>query len=382
MFGGPCSPLSRVGVDMAVNGETTHRHGGFRRADFTRLGVGERAVLDFSVNLNPLGPPSLIRDRWPHLISGIEDYPSVEGEGVSYYYQKKYGIEPDHFLAGNGSTEMIYLIPRALGIKKALVPVPSFHDYSRASRLAGASVLYQPISQREHSFAVDIGGMMDRMRDSDALWLGNPNNPTGNLHPKETILEICRRYPDKWVIVDEAFMPFVEKKNLFCVLDPDRPGNLLVLHSLTKFYALAGIRMGGVIASREVIRALRRFKEPWTVNGIAERIAPLLLECGEYEEKTLSLIRAERSRLFENIRRSGVVFPSIPSANFLLCQWRFTENLDDCLKELLALGIYVRDCRNFPGLEKNWFRLAVKTPEENDRLLSAFSSFTAHRQNG
>lgn len=366
---------------MAVNGETAHRHGGFRPADFARLGVDGRAVLDFSVNLNPLGPPSLIRDRWPHLISGIQDYPSVEGEGVAFYYERRYGIEPDQFLAGNGSTELIYLIPRALGIKRALVIVPSFHDYTRASRLSGASVLHQALLQKADSFAVDIGETMDRLRDSDALWLGNPNNPTGNLYPKETILEICRRFPEKWVIVDEAFMPFVERKDLFCVLVPDRPKNLLVLHSLTKFYALAGIRMGGVIGAKEVIRGLKQFKEPWTVNGVAERIAPLLLECGEYEEKTLSLIRTERNRILENLRRSGFVFPSTPSANFLLCQWRFTENLDDCLKELLAKGIYVRDCRNFPGLGKNWFRIAVKNPEENDRLLSALSSF-APRQNG
>jgi len=366
---------------MALNGETIHRHGGFRKTDFSRLGIRERRVSDFSVNLNPLGPPPLIRDRWPELFSGIEDYPSVEGEGVACYYEKKYGIGSDQFLAGNGSTEMIYLLPKALGIKRALVPVPSFHDYSRASRLAGASVLHQPLLQRDHTFEADIGAIMDQMKVSDALWMGNPNNPTGNLHRKETILEICERFPDKWIIVDEAFMPFVENRDLFSVLTPHPPRNLLVLHSLTKFYALAGIRMGGVIASREVIRTLRRFKEPWTVNGIAERIAPLLLECRDYEEKTIALVRSEKKRLFENIRGSAILYPAVPSVNFLLCQWRSTETLDDCLKELLASGIYVRDCRNFPGLEKNWFRIAVKTPEENDRLLSAFSSI-ARRQNG
>lgn len=366
---------------MAVTGETIHRHGGFRKTDFARLGVGERGVSDFSVNLNPLGPPSLIRERWSGFLSGIEDYPSVEGEGVAYYYEKKYGIGSDEFLAGNGSTEMIYLLPKALGIKSALALVPSFNDYTRASRLAGASVLHQPLLQRDDTFEADMDEIVDRMKVSDALWMGNPNNPTGNLHTKETILDLCGRFPDKWIIVDEAFMPFVENRDLFSVLTPHPPGNLLVLHSLTKFYALAGIRMGGVIASREVIRTLRRFKEPWTVNGIAERIAPLLLECRDYEEKTISLIRAERKRLFEKIRGSSILFPAVPSVNFLLCQWRLTETLDDCLKELLALGIYVRDCRNFPGLEKNWFRIAVKTPEENDRLLAAFSSI-ARRQNG
>lgn len=359
-----------------MNGGPNYRHGGFRRADFARLGVPERAVLDFSVNLNPLGPPALIQERWSSMFQAIGDYPSVGGEGVALYFEKRYGIPPDHFLAGNGSTEMIYLIPRALGIKRALVLTPSFHDYSRASHLAGAAVTYQPLLQEERSFILNTAEVLDRMKESNALWLGNPNNPTGNLYPREAIVDLCLRFPENWVIVDEAFAPFVENKDLFSLVGAGMPRNLLILHSLTKFYALAGIRMGGVAASREVIVRLKEFKEPWTVNGVAERIAPLLLECGEYEEKTVSMIRAERNRMLKALQESKAVFASEPSANFILCRWLLTEKLEDLLRHLLSEGIYVRDCRNFPGLEKNWFRVAVKLPEQNDRLLSAISSFT------
>ncbi len=357
--------------------KSLYRHGGFRAADFGRLDIGERPVLDFSVNLNPLGPPPLIMERWGALIQGIRDYPSVEGEGISLYYEQRYAIPPDQFLAGNGSTEMIYLIPRALGFNTALVITPSFHDYSRASLVAGVSIRHHSLSFNGETFGLsDRVEVADRMREADALWLGNPNNPTGNLHPREMIMEICRRHPKKWVIVDEAFISFVENRDLFSFLGVKRPKNLLVLYSLTKFYALAGIRMGGVVASPEVIRRLKSLKEPWTVNGIAERIAPLLLECGDYEQKTLSLIQKERTRLFHSLRAMEGLLVSSPSANFVLCKWLRTEDLDDLLRHLLSAGIYVRDCRNFHGLEGNWFRVAVKRPEENDRLLSAITSFS------
>ena len=274
---------------------------------------------------------------------------------------------------------MIYLIPRVLGFKTALVTVPSFHDYARASVLAGGAIREHPLLLEGRLRVPDAGELIRAMESSDALWLGNPNNPTGHLFPRETILEICRRRPEKWVIVDEAFIPFVDGWESHTLLRVERPKNLLVLHSLTKFYGLAGIRMGGVIGCEEVIDRLRSSKEPWTVNGVAERIGPLLLRCGDYEEETLFVLRAERERVMDELSRIDSLRPlASPSANFILCRWLRTDNLDDLLRHLLSCGIYVRDCRNFPGLEGGWFRTAVKRPDENDRLLSAIASFPMH----
>jgi threonine-phosphate decarboxylase len=117
-----------------------YKHGGAPQLDMRRLGLEERAVLDFSVNLNPLGPPAIIKRKWPELYQTIEPYPSIEADGVSRYYGKVCGIDADHILVGNGSTELIYLVPRVLGFKRVALITPSFHDYERASRLAGAQV--------------------------------------------------------------------------------------------------------------------------------------------------------------------------------------------------------------------------------------------------
>jgi len=354
---------------------TFYRHGGKPTHDLARFDLSDRPVLDFSFNLNPLGPPAEIREKWEEFASTIDKYPSIEGDGVSQYYQKKFGIPHRNFLAGNGSTEMIYLAPKVLGFARVLVATPSYHDYERASILAGAKVVrYALLPEKGFAFPL-VNELIDRLKKFDAIWLARPNNPTGALFPKELVLEIAAKFPDKWFIIDEAFIQFMEQwKEESLLMEPPRP-NILVIHSLTKFYALAGLRIGGVVGSVDAITRLREAKEPWTVNGVAERVAHLLADYAPYEEETRSFVTAEKKRVFQKIKDLPGIVPFPSSANFILCQWRKTGNLDDFMRHLLMNGAYVRDCRNFPGLDANFFRLGLRTPDENDRLLALMSSF-------
>ncbi|MBW2129777.1 MAG: threonine-phosphate decarboxylase [Deltaproteobacteria bacterium] len=345
-----------------------HKHGGLEGLCL------ENPVLDFSVNLNPLGPPEIIRRCWKELIHGIEGYPSLEGRGVNDYFEKKFQLDPEGVLAGNGSTEIIYLTARVLGVKRTLVVVPSYYDYQRASLLAGTRVHLFPLRADEH-FSPDPEALSAALQEADALWLGHPNNPTGSLFPENLLHELAGAYPEKWIIVDEAFMPFAENGKVRSLIRGHLEKNILVIQSLTKFYALAGLRLGAIVAHPEVISRLRAAKEPWTVNGLAERIAPLLLRCPKYEERTRVLVGRERRRLLRHLSSlPGLeVYPS--AANYLLCRWKSTPGFEDLLKHLLERGIYVRDCRNFTGLEDRYFRIAVRQPGDNDRLISALSSF-------
>ncbi|MBL7212720.1 MAG: threonine-phosphate decarboxylase [Desulfobacteraceae bacterium] len=358
-----------------MKNEVQYKHGGTPRLDMVRLSVPYGQVLDFSVNLNPLGPPAIIKEKWGELFEQIEQYPSVEGDGVTHYYQTICGIPPRNLLAGNGSTELIYLAPRVLRFKRVAVVTPSYHDYERASLLAGAKVVRCPLSPHDDFAFPAESQMIEVLNNVDALWIGRPNNPTGTLFPKRLILELAERFAEKWFIVDEAFAQFVVdwEENSFLTTEP-RP-NIIVVHSLTKFYAIAGLRLGGVVGSEQVISRFKKAKEPWTVNGIADRTASLLVECADYEDETRSVVKKERERVFHGLRGLDGVIPFSPSANYILCQWVKTGNLDDLLRHLLSNGVYVRDCRNFPGLEKNFFRIGLKTIEDNDRLLSLLSSF-------
>ena len=182
-------------------------------------------------------------------------------------------------------------------------------------------------------------------------------------------------FQNKWFIIDEAFIQFADRRKDNSFLFNQPRSNILVIHSLTKFYALAGLRLGGIAGAEEVISRLREAKEPWTVNGVADYVAPLLLECADYEHETRSKLKAEREKIHRSLEKLDGFSPFPSSTNFTLCQWNKTNNLDDLMGHLLSNGAYVRDCRNFPGLEKNFFRIGLQSPDENDQLISIFSSF-------
>ena len=213
------------------------------------------------------------------------------------------------------------------------------------------------------------------LNNNDGLWLGRPNNPTGNLFSKGQILELADRFPDHLFIIDEAFIQFTDMWTETSLMTEKVRPNILVVHSLTKFYALAGLRIGGVAGHSKIISLLRQAKEPWTVNGIADKVAPLLLECIDYEKQTRREVAVERERIFKDLEQLDGILPFPCSANFILCQWTGTEDMDDLIRYLLENNAYVRDCRNFPGLENNFFRIGLRSPDDNDKLMSILSSF-------
>ena len=360
---------------MTTHSDSEYVHGGVPGTDMRRLDVAERRVLDFSVNLNFFGPPPIIEKKWSELFETIEQYPSVSGDGVARYYRSAFGVLRHNFLAGNGSTELIYLAARVLGYRRAAIITPSFHDYERASLLAGAEVVRFPLSPHDDFAFPEKENLVGILGNVDALWIARPNNPTGNLLEKNLVLELADQFPEKWFIVDEAFVQFLDDWERASLLTEEPRSNVLVINSLTKFYAVAGLRLGGIVGHKDVISRMKHAKEPWAINGIADRVASLLSECTDYAEKSRRAITAEKERVFHALKDMDGIRPFWPSANYILCQWRKTDNLDHLLTHLLEEGLYLRDCRNFPGLEENYFRLGLRIPEENNRVLSLISSF-------
>lgn len=337
-----------------------HIHGGTPEKDFERLGINPRPVLDFSVNISPLGPPEAVRTIWPQLIHELDHYPQIEGQGVKPFYQQRFNLPPESILPGNGSIDLIYDVPRILGLRRVLIPQPSFHDYTRACRAAGAEV---------------IGGNLDQLQGCDAYFVGNPNNPTGKLIPVETLLQLADACPEITFLIDEAFIQFVENSDQFSLMRPDRlRKNIIVFHSLTKTYALPGLRLGACVSHQETIARLAAHRAPWMVSRIGERVAETLCTCRDYENQLFPMIEKERARIFQTLEKLPHVSPTSGAANFLLVQWTGSDNLDDLHRHLLEQGLYIRDCRNFQGLENNWFRIAIRLPKENGRLLEVLSA--------
>jgi threonine-phosphate decarboxylase len=337
-----------------------HQHGGTPEKDFERLGIAPRPVLDFSVNVSPLGPPDEIRRIWPELIHEMAHYPQIEGCGVKRFYSRRFGLPEETVLPGNGSIDLIYDIPKIFNLRRVLIPQPSFHDYTRACQATGAEI---------------ITGLPDRLEGCDAMFVGNPNNPTGQLIPADILLALSEQFPEILFLIDEAFIQFIDQPELFSLMRPEHlRKNIIIFHSLTKTYALPGLRIGACVSSQETIAKIAAKRAPWMVNRAAERTAETLAECGSYELRLQKLIRTERERVFFELEKHPDFKPVPGSANFLLVQWIGSDHLDDLLCRLLNQGLYVRDCRNFPTLKQNWFRIAIRLPEENDRLLKALTA--------
>jgi threonine-phosphate decarboxylase len=368
----------RKNKDLKMATEREHIHGGDPEKELQRLGLTPRQVLDFSVNLSPLGVPPEIKAIWNNLFKEIESYPTVDGRGVVDYYEKRFGLDPAQILAGNGSTESIYLAPRGLGLRKVVVINPSFHDYARASLAAGAELLPVELKAAAGFAPPDMSVLEEALARGDGLFVGNPNNPTGTVFPRQLLLDLAATFPSKWLLVDEAFMQFLDRPQAISLMkEQPPPANILVFHSLTKFFALPGLRLGAVVGHPDIITRFRQLKEPWSVNRIAEKVASKLIDCTNYEKKLADLVRRERPRVFARLKEISGFQPFEPSANFLLARWTRTDELDDFLLFMLRSGIHLRDCRNFPGLENNYFRMAIRRPEENDRVLSLMQDCAA-----
>lgn len=350
--------------------EKEHIHGGAPHASFEQLGVSPRRVIDFSVNISPLGPPRAIFRNWDRLSGEISVYPSVDGGAVTEYYTHRFGIEPESVLPGNGSTECIYLVPRVLGIQRACILTPSFHDYQRSCRVAGCEIVEYPLEPEMLFAPPSLKHLEKALADCDALFLGHPNNPTGTLFETSDLLALADCFPDKTFLIDEAFIQFLPDHSQRTLIAPERiRPNILVFHSLTKLYALPGIRLGAVVGHPGTIGLLKRFKEPWTINSVAERVVRFLIDCGDYEDRLRSLVEKEQQRFIDQLKRSAGLSLYPTPCNFMLARWEQSDELDDLLRFLLEHGIHVRDCRNFKGLEDRFFRFAILKTAENNRLI-------------
>lgn len=348
-----------------------HIHGGAPQHEFQRLGIPPHRIVDFSVNVSPLGPPRILFNNWNNLIGEVLAYPSVNGDGIAEYYVRRFGLEYETVLPGNGSTECIYLVPRVLQLKKVAIITPSFHDYERSCRLCGADVSEIVLSGQNGFAEPDYDTLARNLENADAVMLGNPNNPTNTMIPRESILELSERFPDKYILVDEAFIQFLDDFKERSLLNPACiRKNILVFHSLTKIYDIPGIRLGAVIGHPQTIEQLKDHKEPWTVNGIAEKTAEMLIQCRDYESQLRKLMRKERRRFVDKLGTlDGLrLFPS--HTNYFLAHWQASDNLDDLLRILLSNGFLVRDCRNFRNLSDNYFRFAVRKAADNVELIS------------
>jgi threonine-phosphate decarboxylase len=311
--------------------------------------VRERHLLDFSAPINPLGPPEGVRAALALAGLHAARYPSADADELCVAAARHHGVPRECVLAGNGSTELIYLVARLFAGEPVRVLIPSFTEYEDACHACGAK-------------------LVDASVRPSATFAANPTSPDGRLCTREELLALAGTR-----IVDEAFLPFVgEQTSLAHDAAQDR--ELIVLRSLTKFYAMPGLRIGYLIAHPAQVVRLRELQPPWSVNAIACAAGVAALEDAAYAERSRARIAELREELRQELCALGLD-PSPGAASYLLCR---TDDAAALCAALRARGIAARNCDSFSGIEPNRrVRFSVRERAENAVLVHALREILA-----
>lgn len=349
-------------------------HGGNLRKLAERAGCPSSEIVDFSANINPLGPPAWLQQEVVKALNEVERYPDPECSELTLAACQKYSVWPTECVAGNGASELIAAIARIGGFKRAVIPVPCYVDYERSCKLAGLKTEQIPLDP-QNNFAPDFDTLSTFLEASPALvFLAQPNNPTGTAFDPAELKVLARRHPDSRFIVDESFADFVPGLER---LTGKRPPNVITIVSLTKFYAIPGLRLGLAFASPDIIMEIRNVLPCWSVNILAQKVGLRCIRDEEYELQTIEETTRLREKLVKDLGQiPGLrVLPS--QANFMLCQvQRVGMDASGLIEHLLSRRVAVRHCDNFDGLDSTYFRIAVRTEEENHALINGLRSFT------
>ncbi len=353
--------------------QRTAVHGGNLYKIAEETGIPESELVDFSASINPLGVSGKVRDVIHAGIDGLVNYPDPETMLLRKKLAENLDIDPGTILCGNGSTELIYLIPRALQPERVLIPSPSFSEYEKAVNLKWKAQSITAVREvklnKESGFEINPDKYIEQMTGSDMAFLCNPNNPTGTLLSRQEVLKIAEaaQAVKCLLVIDEAFIDFCPEESVINHVS-ENP-YLVVLRSMTKFYALTGLRIGYGVIHEDVIGKIREFREPWTVNNLAQKAAVAAIDDNSYIQDTVKLMSDEKQYMEKSFRDMGVeFFPS--AANYYLLTMK---NAGRAVNELKQKGLIVRDCSNFKGLGSSYIRVAVKSHPDNTCLIEELS---------
>ncbi|MBT2788453.1 MULTISPECIES: threonine-phosphate decarboxylase CobD [unclassified Halomonas] len=348
-------------------------HGGQAEALLAHFGLpADHRLEDFSANLNPLGPPAWVSDWLVKQLAGLERYPAPDYSVARHAIAAHHHLQPEQVLLTNGGAEAIFLAAALHAGKRAAVLTPSFGEYARACRAHRLAVT--DIALSAPHFALDVDSLLAEVDGIDVLFLCRPNNPTATLidaPAMEALLDVTASIGCR-VVVDEAFVDMVGDTQLQSSLAPllARYSHLILLHSMTKFYTLPGLRLGYMLADGATIKAAESHQPPWSVNHLAaELVAPLLADRG-FAQRTHQWITNERPRMEQALTQLGLeVVPSLACFFLIRPGAEHAMTSDVLFERLLRQGMLVRHTHSFAGLDGGWLRIALRDGPANQRLL-------------
>lgn len=323
-----------------------------------------KKMIDFSVNVHPLGFPQGLRRILNDQVDQLPYYPEIDGLHAREDLAEALELSRDEVILGNGAVELIYLYARLCRGKNVLIIGPTFNEYERAFRLAGADVSIFA-TMEEENFELSIPRLEATLLDRpevEVVVLCHPNNPTGTGISR--IEDVLQAVGDREMLVDESFWEFSELPSFLPYINKHQ---ILVLRSMTKFYALAGLRVGYGCGSKELIDRMVNEKEPWTLNQFALASIPYLIRADAYQREVREWVRNEKLQFLQSLEMepSWIVYPG--HANFVLIKFPF--ELNAIREKMKEEGIYFRICTDFQDLGPNFGRFTIRDHREGIKLI-------------
>ena len=331
-------------------------------------------ALDFSANVSPLGLPAGVAAAITNALPTADRYPDPLCRELRAALAGAEGVPADWILCGNGAADLIFRLALAVRPRRALLPAPTFAEYEAALQTVGCAV-QRVFLREENEFAVTEEFVDAVTPETDIVFLCQPNNPTGQVTPPALVERLVRRCAEcgAVLVVDECFLDFLPDRDAWTAkqLLRDAP-QLIILKAFTKLYAMAGVRLGyALCGDATLLEKMRGAGQPWAVSSLAQAAGLAALQETAYAGAVRALIAEQRPRMAAGLRALGLRVMD-GQANYLL--FRATPDLGEKLRRR---GAVVRRCANYPGLDAAWYRTAVRTAEENTRLLQIMGEILA-----
>ncbi len=337
-------------------------------------------IEDFSHNLNPLGPPEDMADIMASAAGGVGHYPDDSCSELRETIASAYGVGSGNVTVGAGSSDIIRNFPHTFISpgEAAIIQSPSFAEYAHQCHIAGADVRRVPL-RKENDFRIDRASLSELIPSAKAVYICNPNNPTGRVEPRKMILDVAKECLDHgtMLFLDETLLELVpDHEDISCVRYVDRYPNMVVAGSLTKSFAIPGIRIGFGFASEETVAEIEKVRMTWNVGNAEQVVAKVLIgERMDYVRKAAKLMAAESSSMNRRLSEIGFSDGGVSDSFFY---FRSVEHLGVKASEVNRLmqekGISLRDCASFGGPYENYVRYSVKDRLRNELFISAASS--------
>jgi threonine-phosphate decarboxylase len=354
-----------------------HGHGGNISAVARRFGLKPSEIIDMSSNINPLGPPEGLMDFLKDNLMSLTALPEVDSRQAGLEYSAYLDIDPERVLAGNGTTQFIYALPRVLNSQNALIMGPTYSDYGDSCVLQGIGDCYH-FAEESSDFEHSTNKIKARLDGVDTVFICNPNNPTGSHMPVNELQYLCKTHPQTTFIIDESYLPFIIGAETESMVNSGLE-NVIVLASLSKIFKIPGLRIGFVIADPKILKSIRQRLLPWSVNSLAQAAVRFVNRQKKHTQAFVQKSRLyfeDQRKLFDQYLKeiSGLrLYPS--QAPYILIRLPAATTSGDVWTHFMKEKILIRDCSNFSGLTDRYIRISLKTPEANKMAARKLRSF-------